>query len=84
MSWNLKNVIKYLSQPVEWEPGEEYVWKELDGAQIGKNNPISQPFSVIFFLVWLNRLNRSISRIDKSNGIAKQPKFRKKNCEINL
>jgi len=32
-----------LGQPVQREPREEDVRKELNGAQIGKDNPICQP-----------------------------------------
>lgn len=46
--------VQYLSQKVEWEPGEENVSKELGNAEHTINHPVGQPFGVVIFGCALN------------------------------
>lgn len=47
----------YLSNIVEWEPGEEDVSKKLCHTEDSIHHPVGQPFSVIIFVGTFNGLN---------------------------
>ena len=65
-------LVGYLSQPVEWEPRQQNIWKEFNGAEVCIDYPVCQSFGVIFLIAGFNGLDGFQCWVDKSNKIAEQ------------
>lgn len=59
--------LDYLSDVVEWEPGEEEISKKLCHTEESINHPVSQPFSIVILGSTFNGLNPGREKIYKVN-----------------
>lgn len=72
VGWNWKEAPDkeaYFDQPVEWEPTEDDIRKELNSGKQCIDNPISQPLGIVLFVWGLQSMDWAVGRVDESDKV---------------